>query len=104
MRSAAVALSGRRAVMRRRPPVRKQVNTKTESPLTRWSTSPVILGIGVGLLAGPLGLRLIEPQLPEDGSLIQSVSEAVLLISLFCAGLRLRAPFEWAPWRAPLQL
>jgi len=84
--------------------VRKQVNTRTESPLTRWSTSPVILGIGVGLLAGPLGLRLIEPQLPEDGPLIESVSEAVLLISLFCAGLRLRTPFEWAPWRAPLQL
>lgn len=82
----------------------KQVNTRTESPLTRWSSSPVILGIGVGLLAGPLGLRLIEPQLTEDGSLIESVSEAVLLISLFCAGLRLRAPFEWAPWRAPLQL
>jgi NhaP-type Na+/H+ or K+/H+ antiporter len=84
--------------------VRKQVNTRTESPLTRWSTSPVMVGIGVGLLAGPLGLRLIEPQLVEDGPLIQSVSEAVLLVSLFCAGLRLRAPFEWTPWRAPLQL
>jgi sodium/hydrogen antiporter len=90
--------------MRRRPPVRKPVNTRTESPLTRWSSSPVILGIGVGLLAGPVGLRLIEPQLTEDSSLIESVSEAVLLISLFCAGLRLRAPFEWAPWRAPLRL
>ena len=88
----------------RRLPVRKQVNTRTEFPLTRWSTSPVILGIGVGLLAGPLGLRLIEPQLREDGPLIQSVSEAVLLVSLFCAGLRLRLPFEWTPWRTPLQL
>ena len=84
--------------------MRKQVNTRSESPLARWSISPVILGIGVGLLVGPLGLRLVEPQLPEDGSLIESVSEAVLLISLFCAGLRLRAPLEWAPWRAPLQL
>lgn len=102
MRSAAVARSDLSAAMRRRLPVRKQVNT--EYPLTRWSTSPVILGIGVGLLAGPLGLRLIEPQLAEDGALIQSLSEAVLLICLFCAGLRLRAPFEWAPWRAPLQL
>jgi NhaP-type Na+/H+ or K+/H+ antiporter len=88
----------------RRLPVRKQVDTRTEAPLTRWSTSPVILGIGVGLLAGPLGLRLIEPQLPEDGALIQSMSEAVLLTCLFCAGLRLRAPLEWAAWRAPLQL
>ena len=84
--------------------MRKQANTRAESPLTRWSTSPVILGIGVGLLAGPLGLKLIEPQLAEDDALIQSMSEAVLLLCLFCAGLRLRAPLEWAPWRAPVQL
>jgi sodium/hydrogen antiporter len=90
--------------MRRRLPVRKQVNNRTEFPLTRWSTSPVILGIGVGLLAGPLGLKLIEPQLAEDDALIQSTSEAALLICLFCAGLRLRAPIDWAPWRAPLRL
>jgi NhaP-type Na+/H+ or K+/H+ antiporter len=88
----------------RRLPVRKQVNAKTDFPLTRWSTTPVILGIGVGLLAGPLGLKLIQPQLAEDGALIQSLSEVVLLIGLFCIGLRLRAPLEWAPWRAPLQL
>lgn len=86
--------------------MRKQVNTRIESqsPLTRWSTSPVVAGIGVGLLTGPLGLKLIDPQLPDDGALIQSLSEAVLLTSLFCTGLRLRAPLEWAPWRAPLQL
>lgn len=86
--------------------MRKQVNTRTGSqpPLTRWSISPVVAGIGVGLLAGPLGLKLIGPQLPDDGALIQSVSEAVLLVCLFCAGLRLRAPLEWAPWRVPLQL
>lgn len=88
----------------RRLPVRKQVNTRTDFPLTRWSTTPVILGLGVGLLAGPLGLKLIQPQLAEDGALIQSLSEAVLLIGLFCTGLRLRAPLEWASWRAPLQL
>jgi sodium/hydrogen antiporter len=84
--------------------VRKQVDSKPDFPLTRWSTSPVVLGIGIGVLAGPLGLKLIEPQLPEDGALIQSLSEAVLLTCLFCAGLRLRAPLDWAPWRAPLQL
>lgn len=88
----------------RRVPVHKQVNSRTESPLTRWSTSPVILGIGVGLLAGPQGLKLIEPQLSDDGALIQSLCEAVLLICLFCAGLRLRAPLEWTPWRVPMQL
>ncbi len=90
--------------MRWRPPVHKQVNTRTESPLTRWSTSPVIVGIGVGLIVGPVGLRLIEPQLSEDRALIQSLSEAVLLVCLFCAGLRLRAPLEWRPWRPALHL
>jgi NhaP-type Na+/H+ or K+/H+ antiporter len=90
--------------MRRRLPVRKQADNRAEFPLTRWSTSPVVVGIGVGLLVGPLGLKLIEPQLPEDAALIQSVSEAVLLTGLFCAGLRLRAPLDWTPWRAPLQL
>lgn len=85
-------------------PVRKQANTKAEPPLTRWSSSPVILGIGIGLLAGPEGLGLIEPQLSDDAALIQSISEAVLLICLFCAGLRLRAPLAWVPWRVPLQL
>jgi sodium/hydrogen antiporter len=84
--------------------VRKQVDSKPDLPLTRWSTSPVVLGIGIGVLAGPLGLKLIEPQLPEDGAIIQSLSEAVLLTCLFCAGLRLRAPLDWAPWRVPLQL
>lgn len=103
MRSAAVAPSEPSAAIRRLP-VRKQVDSRTEFPLTRWSTSPVILGIGVGVLAGPMGLRLVQPQLAEDSALIQSVSEAVLLTCLFCVGLRLRAPFEWAPWRAPLQL
>lgn len=49
-------------------------------------------------------MKLIEPQLPDDGALIRSVSEAVLLVCLFCAGLRLRAPLDWAPWRVPLQL
>src|SRR6185312_8200418 len=103
MRSAAIAHSELSAAMRRLQ-VRKQVNTRTDSPLTRWSISPVILAIGVGLLAGPQCLKLIDPQLSEDGALIQSMSEAVLLICLFCAGLRLRAPLEWAPWRVPMQL
>jgi sodium/hydrogen antiporter len=87
-----------------RLPMRKQVDSRAEFPLTRWSINPVMVGIGVGLLAGPMGLKLIEPQLPEDGALVQSLSEAVLLTCLFCAGLRLRAPLDWAPWRAPLQL
>jgi sodium/hydrogen antiporter len=85
--------------------VRRQDNhTRTEFPLTRWSTSPVILGLAVGLLVGPIGLKLLQPHLPEDGVLIESVSQIALLVSLFCVGLRLRIPFEWASWRTAVRL
>jgi NhaP-type Na+/H+ or K+/H+ antiporter len=39
-----------------------------------------------------------------DSGVIESVGEMVLLASLFCVGLRLRTPFEWRSWRAPLRL
>lgn len=56
------------------------------------------------MLLGPAGLHLIESHVVEDSGQIESVSEIVLLVSLFCAGLRLRAPFEWHFWRLPLRL
>ena len=40
----------------------------------------------------------------EDSGLVESVSEIVLLVALFCAGLRLRSPFEWHFWRIPVRL
>ncbi|MGH8210866.1 MAG: cation:proton antiporter, partial [Steroidobacteraceae bacterium] len=84
--------------------MRRQDNTRADLPLTRWSSHPVLLGLGVGFLTGPTGLRLLEPHVVDDSGLIESVSEIVLLVALFCAGLRLRVPFEWHFWRIPLRL
>jgi NhaP-type Na+/H+ or K+/H+ antiporter len=75
-----------------------------EFPLARRPASPAVLALAIGALVGPPGLRLLEPQLMEDGGLIQSVSEVALLVCLFCVGLRLRVPFDWRPWRVPLHL
>jgi sodium/hydrogen antiporter len=58
----------------------------------------------VGLLIGPAGLHLLEPHVVEDSGLVESLSEIVLLVALFCVGLRLRVPFEWHFWRIPLRL
>jgi NhaP-type Na+/H+ or K+/H+ antiporter len=84
--------------------VRRQDNIRADLPLTRWSAHPVILGLGVGLLIGPAGLHLLEAHVVEDSGQVESVSEMVLLVALFCAGLRLRVPFEWQFWRIPLRL
>src|SRR5258708_15723939 len=85
-------------------PVRRHDNTRVDLPLTRWSANPVLFGLAVGIIAGPPGLHLLEPHVVEDSGLIESVSEIVLLVVLFCVGLRLRVPFEWHLWRMPLRL
>jgi NhaP-type Na+/H+ or K+/H+ antiporter len=68
---------------------------------------PVLIAgtaLGLGMILGPLGLKVLQPQLMEDGGPIESVGEVALLICLFCVGLRLRVPMEWPLWRLPLRL
>jgi NhaP-type Na+/H+ or K+/H+ antiporter len=72
--------------------------------LTRRPAYAAVVALGVGVLLGPLGLRLLRPQLMEDGALIETISEIALLTCLFCLGLRLRMPIEWRTWRVPLRL
>ncbi len=72
--------------------------------LARRPAHAAVVALAVGILLGPMGLRLLRPQLMEDGSLIETSSEIALLTCLFCLGLRLRAPIEWHTWRIPLRL
>ncbi|MFL6605299.1 MAG: cation:proton antiporter [Steroidobacteraceae bacterium] len=72
--------------------------------LTRRPAYAAVVALAVGVLLGPMGLRLLRPQLMEDGALIETVSEIALLTCLFCLGLRLRMPIEWRTWRVPLRL
>ena len=72
---------------------------------SRWRVSPAVLALGLGLTLGRPGLALIQPQLTEDGGgQVETVCQIALLTSLFCASLRLQAPFEWSRWRTPLRL
>ena len=63
-----------------------------------------VVALALGVLLGPMGLRLLRPQLLEDGARIETISEIVLLICLFCVGLRLRMPIDWRSWHLPLRL
>jgi NhaP-type Na+/H+ or K+/H+ antiporter len=72
--------------------------------LTRRPAHAAVVALAIGIVLGPLGLRLLRPQLLEDGALIETVSEIALLTCLFCLGLRLRMPIEWKTWRIPLRL
>jgi NhaP-type Na+/H+ or K+/H+ antiporter len=72
--------------------------------LTRRPAHAAVVALAVGAFLGPLGLRLLRPQLLEDGAPIETISEIALLTCLFCLGLRLRLPIDWPTWRIPFRL
>lgn len=41
--------------------------------------SPAVVYLAIGALVGPIGIRLVAPDLAEHGRLIEAVSETVLL-------------------------
>jgi sodium/hydrogen antiporter len=66
------------------------------------STALLYLVIGVGI--GPAGLGLLRVDPLAHAGLLERLSEVAVLISLFTAGLKLRAQFRDRAWRAPLRL
>jgi NhaP-type Na+/H+ or K+/H+ antiporter len=78
--------------------------SRIDFALTRRPAHAAVVALAVGAFLGPLGLRLLRPQLLEDGAPIETISEIALLTCLFCLGLRLRMPIEWRTWRIPLRL
>ena len=78
--------------------------TRLDLALTRRPALAAVVVLALGMLLGPMGLRLLRPQMLDDGVPIESVSEVALLICLFCLGLRLRMPMQWRIWRMPWRL
>jgi NhaP-type Na+/H+ or K+/H+ antiporter len=72
--------------------------------LARRPAQSAVLALAVGALLGPMGFKLLRPQLMEDGTLIEVVAEVALLTCLFCVGLRLRMPIAWRTWKIPFRL
>lgn len=68
-------------------------------PLT---TSLLYLSVGVAL--GPLGVGLLVVDPVDHAGLIERVTEVAVLVSLFAAGLKLRAPLASSRWHTPLRL
>lgn len=66
------------------------------------STSLLYLLIGVGI--GPIGLGLLRFDIVDDAKTLEVLSEIAVLISLFTAGLKLRASFRDSIWRVPVRL
>lgn len=75
-----------------------------DSLLRRLPLTTGMLYLAVGLALGPLGLGLFALDPVEHAELLERVSEVVVIVSLFAAGLKLRAPLTERRWVVPVAL
>ncbi len=76
----------------------------TATMLKRLPVTPAIIYLAVGLLVGPTVLNLFHFNPLKESALLEVLTEVVVLISLFSAGIKMPVPFSFARWRAPILL
>jgi len=76
----------------------------TASILKRLPFTPAIVYLAVGLLVGPTVLNVFHFNPLQESALLEVLTEVVVLISLFSAGVKMPAPVCFARWRAPILL
>lgn len=75
-----------------------------ETVLERLPLTASTLYLAVGVALGPVGLAVLALDPTEAAPLLERVTEIVVVVSLFSAGLKLRLPFRDPRWRLPLRL
>jgi NhaP-type Na+/H+ or K+/H+ antiporter len=72
--------------------------------LQRLPVTPAIIYLGTGMLVGPSGLNLFHFNPLKESALLEVLTEVVVLISLFSAGVKMPGAFTLTRWRAPILL
>lgn len=67
-------------------------------------TTSAILYLFVGCVVGPMGFGLFHFNPLEQSALLEVMTEIAVLISLYCAGVKMPAPVTYMRWRTPLRL
>jgi NhaP-type Na+/H+ or K+/H+ antiporter len=76
----------------------------TTSKLKRLPVTSAIVYLAVGLLVGPTVLNLFHFNPLKQSALLEVLTEAAVLISLFSAGVKMPAPVTFKRWRTPVLL
>ena len=76
----------------------------TAALLTRLPVTPAIIYLAVGLLVGPTVLNVFHFNPLRQSALLEALTEVVVLISLFSAGVKMPVPVSLARWRTPILL
>jgi NhaP-type Na+/H+ or K+/H+ antiporter len=76
----------------------------TASAVKQLPLTTTMLYLFTGVAIGPLGFGLASIHPMEDAHLLEWAAELVVIVSLFTAGLKLRAPFQGGLWKVPVRL
>lgn len=76
----------------------------TGSVLSRMPVSTAMLYLLAGLAAGPLGLAMAAPLFTEHATLLEHLSEVIVLLSLFTSGMKMSLGLQDRRWFPPLRL
>jgi sodium/hydrogen antiporter len=76
----------------------------THTPLKRSPVTSSIIYLAVGIIVGPTVLNLFHFNPLKQSALLEILTETVVLISLFSAGVKMPAPFTFARWQKPIML
>lgn len=76
----------------------------TASLFKSLPVTPAIVYLAVGLLVGPTVLNLFHFNPLKESALLEVLTEVVVLISLFSAGVKMPVPLSLARWRTPILL
>lgn len=76
----------------------------TATLLQRSPITPAMFYLALGLLLGPTALNLFHFNPSQESALLEVLTEMVVLISLFSAGVKMPAPIDFSRWRAPILL
>ncbi len=74
------------------------------SALKRLPISAAILYLGIGFAIGPNGIAILDLDFQRDAGILELLTEVAVIISLFTAGLKLRAPVRSRVWIPALRL
>ncbi|MFC3284171.1 cation:proton antiporter [Litchfieldella rifensis] len=76
----------------------------TFSYFKRVPATSAIVYLLIGFIFGPMGFGLFHFNALEESALLELLTEIAVLISLYCAGVKMPAPVTFKRWRNPLQL
>ncbi|GGC78403.1 cation:proton antiporter [Marinobacter halophilus] len=76
----------------------------TASYIQTVPVTSAIVYLLIGFVVGPMGFALFHFNPLEESALLELLTELAVLISLYCAGVKMPAPVTFKRWRNPLRL